>query len=49
MDNDFEELNGLVDQIVGTANFISHVFFNRGYVLAIAVVTLVAGLLFIWI
>jgi hypothetical protein len=49
MDKEFEEVNDLVDEIVGTANFISRVLFNREYVLAIAVVTLVVGILFVGI
>lgn len=47
MDQDLKALDGLVDEIVGTANFISRVFFIKGSVMAIAALTLIAGLLFI--
>jgi hypothetical protein len=47
MQNEYESMDGLVDDIVGTANFISRIFFNKGSVLAIAAITLVIGFLFL--
>lgn len=45
MNNEYDSVDGLVDDIVGTANFISRIIFNKGSVLIIATVTLVVGFL----
>ena len=47
MKNDFEAVDGLVEDIVGTANFISRIFFNKSSVLVVAAITLVLGALFL--
>jgi hypothetical protein len=47
MKDEFESVDGLVDDIVGTANFISRILFNRGSVIIVAAVSLAIGLLFL--
>ena len=47
MKNEFEAIDGLVEDIVGTANLISRIFFNKNSVLIVAAITLVLGVLFI--
>lgn len=47
MKNDFEAVDGLVNDIVGTANFITRIFFNKGSVLIVAAITFVIGILFL--
>jgi hypothetical protein len=43
MKNEYDSVDGLVDDIVGTVGFISRIFFNKGSLLIIAAITLVIG------
>ncbi len=40
MNNEFKSVDGLVSEIVGTANFISKIFFNKNSVMIAAAVSI---------
>jgi hypothetical protein len=45
---DYDSVDGLVSDIVGTANFISRLLFNRSAVLAIAAISFIVFAL-VWV
>ncbi|MCJ7702188.1 MAG: hypothetical protein MUO62_11450 [Anaerolineales bacterium] len=45
MNNEFKSVDGLVSEIVGTANIISKIFFNKNSVMIAAAISIFLGVL----